>query len=59
MKNLERLLAAGKPFKCTGTVPEIQTLLDRLPPALTFVDYPGDDSPYVTLTYYPRRVSEQ
>jgi hypothetical protein len=48
---LARLLANGKPFKCTGTVPEMQKLIDALPPALTFVDYDAKDE--VTLTYYP------
>lgn len=52
-KNLARLLAAGKPFKCTGTVPEMQKLIDALPPALTFVDYDAKDE--VTMTYYPRK----
>jgi hypothetical protein len=53
-KNLEKLIAAGKPFKCTGTVPEMQRLLNRLPPALTMVDYPGEGCDEVTVTYYPR-----
>lgn len=52
MKVLTRLLAAGEPFAVTGTPAELQYLLGVLPPALTFLDYPGDGNP-VKLTYYP------
>jgi hypothetical protein len=55
LTNLKRLLLTGEPFKCTGTVAEMQKLFDALPPALAFVDYPGDGNERVTLTYYPRR----
>jgi len=51
-RNLERLVATRKPFKCTGTLPETQKLMEALPPALTFVDYSGEGNE-VTLTYYP------